>query len=172
VRKLVGFISKLHSVGGQPKLRTVAVATSMVAGLVLVAPLLASPATFGLEDAKPAKEYVLPEIDEEIAPGIFRFDQIVAGWVSEERQNALDCNRFYWCLHFQVLESANCSSMLKVDYSLWSKSNDLVATRSIFVSSQNSDDVFELGVEPGFNFDSFTIDNVTCSMNTVAPEFL
>jgi hypothetical protein len=144
----------------------------MVAGLVLVAPYLSNPATFGLAVDQPPEEYVLPEIDEEISPGIFRFDQIVAGWVSEERQKALDCKRFYWCLHFHVLDSANCSSKLKVDYSMWSKGDDLVATRFIFVSSQNIDDVFELGVEPAFNFDSFTIDNVTCSVNTVAPEFL
>jgi hypothetical protein len=170
VRKLVGFISKLHSVGGQPKLRTVAIATSMVAGLVLVAPHLSNPATFGPAVAQLPEVYVLPEIDEEISPGIFRFDQIVAGWLSQERQKALDCNRFYWCLHFQVLDSANCSSKLKVDYSMWSKGDDLVATRSIFVSPRNTDDVFELGAEPGFNFDSFTIDNVTCAVASSAPE--
>lgn len=172
MRKLVGFISKLHSVGGQPRLRTVALATSMVAGLVLVAPYLSNPATFGLKVAKPAEEYVLPEIDEEISPGIFRFDQIVAGWVSEERQKALDCKRFYWCLHFQVLESVNCSSKLKVDYSMWSKGNDLLATRSVFVRPQSIEDVFELGVEPGFKFDSFTIDNVTCSVESSGPELI
>lgn len=172
MRKLVGFISKLHSVGGQPKLRTVALATSMVAGLGLVAPYLSNPASFGLKVAKPAEEHVLAEIDEEISPGIFRFDHIVAGWVTEERQNALDCNKFYWCLHFQVLDSANCSSKLKVDYSMWSKGDDLVATRSIFVSSRNIDDVFELGVEPGLNFESFTIDNVTCVVESSAPEII